>query len=134
LPGVGDDLSNRDGEAREVDLGEEVSIGTKNCGRLAQAGREVIPDDDSRHKEEEGGNLVGGDLQDAAKDDLIDDRANEGLNEIPDRPHDGLLVHGDEVSPYAKENQVAVLPEFTEVDVEEGLLGGQDRGPLLRRG
>jgi hypothetical protein len=43
-------------------------------------------------------------------------------------------VHGNKVSPHAKENQVAVLPELTEVDVEEGFLGGQDRSPLLRRG
>ena len=132
LPCIGDDLRDRNSQPREVDFSKEVSIGAKDGGGLAQAGGEVVPNNNSRHEEEEGRDLVGGDFEHATEDDLVNDRTDQGLHEVPERPHDGLLVHSYQVTAHTQQDQVSVLPELAEVHVEERLLRGDDRGPVLR--
>ena len=50
---------------------------------------------------------------------------------MPERAENGLLVDGDEVAPDEQPEEVAVLPEFGQVPVEEAGVGAEDEGPGL---
>ncbi|GEM_PF-3267659 len=97
---VGEQDRDRDSQAWEVDLAEELGVVDEGVGGLGETVREVSPDDGAGHVEEELRQSVRGELGDIAEDDGEGDSGEEGLDEIPEWSEDGLFVDGDEVASY----------------------------------
>ena len=53
-----------------------------------------------------------------AEDDGEGDGGEQGLDEVPERAEDGLLVDGDEVAAHKEQDQVAVLPQFAQAQIK----------------
>ena len=64
-----------------------------------------------------------------AEDDGEDQGGEQGLDEVPGRTQDGLFVLGDKVAVDEEVDQVAIAPEFAELEVEEVTVGLDDLGP-----
>ena len=64
-----------------------------------------------------------------AEDDGEDEGGEEGLDDVPGRTQDGLFVLGDEVAVDEEVDEVAIAPEFADLEVEEVTVGLDDLGP-----
>ena len=111
---VGNEDGNRHRQAGEIDLAKQICIADKGIGGLGQAGRKIGPDDRAGHVEQEWRQAVGGQFGDVAKDDREDDGGQQRLDEIPQRPQDGLFVNRDEVPPHEEHDQIAGAPQRTQ--------------------
>ena len=120
---VGDQDRDRHRQAREVDLAEQVRIRDERLRGLRQAAGEVGPDHRAGHVEQELRQTVRGQLGDAAEDDREGDRRQQRLDQVPQRPQDGLLVDRDEVAPHEQHDQVAGAPQLAQAQVEPGFCG-----------
>ena len=126
-----DDVCDRHREAREIDLAEDAGIVHEGVGGLVQAVCEILPHAGARKVEERTGNAVGRDAGDAAEYYHIHYHRQRRLNHEPHWAEDGLLVLGDDVSLDEEGDEVAVLPDFLEVDLEEAVPWFDDRGPVV---
>lgn len=107
---VGDQDRDRHRHAREIDLAEQVSVLHKGLAGLGQASRKVRPDHRARHIKEELGQSVGGQAGHLSEDEGECERRQQRLDQIPQRPENGLFVDGHEVAPYEEHHQVAIVP------------------------
>lgn len=107
---VGNQDRNRDRHARKIHLAEQVGILHKGIGGLVQALGEIGPDDGARQVEEELGQPVGGQPRDLPKDKGKGEGGQQGLDEIPERTQNGLLVDGHKITTHKEEDEIAILP------------------------
>ena len=128
---VRDQDRDRHGHAREIYLAEQVGVLHEGLAGLGQAGGEVTPHHRPGHIKEELRQAVGGQAGDVAEDDRERDRGQQRLDEIPQRPKDGLLVGRHEIAPHEKRHQVPVTPQFAQAQVEQAALGLDDHIPLF---
>lgn len=115
-----------DDQAGEVDLTEHAGIGNEGGGGLVETVGEVEPADVAGHVENGLGNAVGAHLGYAAKDHHVHDDSDDGLDDVPKRTEDGLLVLYDDVALDKQFDEVAVAPDFTEVNAPELVVRGDD--------
>src|SRR5690554_5015477 len=113
-------------ESGKIDFAEDGGVLGEGVAGLVEAFGEVVPDDDAAEVEEGHGGAVGAYLGDVAEDYDVDEGGEDGLYDKPDGAEDGLFVHGDDVALDEHAEQVAVLPDFFEVDVEGMALGAYD--------
>ena len=116
---VGDQDRDRHRQPREVDLAEQLGVVDEGVGGLGDAVGEVSPDDRAGHVEQELRQAVGGQLGDLAEDESEGDGGQQRLDQVPQRPQDGLLVDRDEVAPHEQHHQVAVAPQVVQVQLEQ---------------
>ena len=110
-------------QARKIYLAEDAGIGCKDIAARGEALLEVVPQCDASHVEQGLGNAVGADAGQSAEDKHIDDGGHHGLDEIPQRTKDGLLIHGDDVATDVHPIEVAVTPETFNVYIQPCFLG-----------
>lgn len=107
---VRDQDGNRHGHAREINLAEQVGILHEGNRGFIQAVGKITPHHRARHVEQELRQPVGGQAGDAAEHHSKDHRGQDGLDQVPQRSKDGLLVDGDEIAAHEQHHQVAVAP------------------------
>ena len=130
-----DEVAHQDGDghgqARKVDLAEEVAVLDKGVAGFGQAFGKVAPNHRTAHVEEEGRQFIGGKLGDVAKNDRKGDGGKQGLDEIPDGAKDGLLVSGHKIAADEEQHQVAVAEELIQAQVEPAALRADDQVPVF---
>ena len=102
----------------------------EGVGGLGQAVGEIRPDHRAGHVKEELGQAVGGQVGDAAEDDREGDGGEQGLDQIPQRAEDGLLVDRDEVAAHEEHHQVAVAPQLAQAQIEQVRWGWMTRSQV----
>ena len=112
---VAEDGGYGDDQAGEVDLAEHAGIGHEGGGGLVETVGEVEPADVTGHVEDGLGDAIGAHLGYTAKDHHVHDDGDDGLDDVPQRTEDGLLVLDDDVALDEQLNEVAVAPDFAEV-------------------
>jgi len=113
-------------EPGEINLAKDVGIVLKCFGGGVEALGKVIPEGDSGQVEQCSGYAIGTDLGDVAKNQDVDGGGEDGLHHKPDGTQDGLFVNGDDIPLNEHVEQVAVIPDFLEIDVECMPLGADD--------
>ena len=105
----------RDDEAREIDFAEDAGIGSQHVGVLIEAGSEVVPHKDAAEIEDSLRYAASGDACQPAEDEHIHDGGEDGADEKPCQPEDGLFIDRDDVAPHIDGVEVAVVPDLLEV-------------------
>jgi len=95
---IAEDGGDGDDEAGEIDLAKHGLVGRESRGGLVQAVGEVEPADVACHVEQGLGYAVGAHLGNATEDDHIHDDGEDGLDDVPQRTEDGLLILYDNVT------------------------------------
>lgn len=121
---VAEDGGDGDDEAGEVDLAEHACIGHERGRCLVETVGEVEPADVTGHVEDGLGDAIGAHLGYTAKDDHVHDDGDDGLDDVPKRTEDGLLVLDDDVALDEQLNEVAVAPDFTKVHAPQLVVRG----------
>src|SRR5262249_15284713 len=86
------------------------------AGRAAERGGEVHPGDQRGVSEDRVGQAFGRYASQAAEEDAEDDHRHEWLDHRPGRADRGLLIADLEIAPDEEVEQLAVLPELTQVE------------------
>ena len=128
---IADDVRDGHHQAREIHLSEDARVLHERIGGLGDTVGEVLPQAGSGEVEQRARHAVRGDAGDAAEHDHVHDDRQGRLNHIPDRTQDRLLVLGDDIALDEQRAQVAVPPEFLEVNGKEAVLRFDDKVPVL---
>ena len=107
---VADDVRGRHHQPGEVHLAEDVGVLHEGIGCLGDTVGEVLPEAGTGQVEQRPGNAVGRDAGDAAEHDHVHDDREGGLDHVPHRPQDGLLVLGDDIALDEQGTEVPVGP------------------------
>ncbi len=118
-------------EAGEIDFPEHVLIRDEGVGGLLEAVGEIEPADIAGHVEKDLRDAVRTHLGDAAKDEHVHQDRKDRLDQIPQRPEDGLLVLDDDIAPHKEPYQVAVAPDLPQMDLPQLLVRTDPEGPGL---
>lgn len=124
-------VGERHDQPREIDLPEYVRVGHKGVGGLGEAIRKVLPHADTAQVEERLRNAVGRDAGDAAEHHHVHNHGKCRLDQPPERPQDGLLVLGDDVTFHEKGKQITVIPHLLQIDLEEFVPRFDDGRPFF---
>lgn len=123
---VGQNCGDRYDHSGEIDLTEHALVSGEGGGGLVEAVGEIEPTDIASHVEQWLGDAVGAHLGDAAEDDHVHNDGEHWLHNVPQRSKDGLFILHHDVAMDKKGNQVAVTPDFLEIDAPQLLMGGND--------
>ena len=110
-----------------------MGIADKGGRSVVQAAGKVTPQNRAGHVEKHLRQTVGGEFGNVAEDDSEDDGGHEGLDEEPEGTEDGLFIVRDEIAPHEEGDEVAVVPDFAELEVPPFFAGGDDQIPRFRR-
>lgn len=127
----GRDAGQGDNQTGEVDLTEDAGIGDEYVGGNGEARTEIAPQHDAGEIEQGLGGTIGGDAGKTAENEHIHDGGEDGLDDVPQRTEDGLLVKRDDVALDVHAVEVAVAPNAFNIYVEPLLLGLNFYGPLF---
>ena len=114
---------DRNGEPREVDLGDELLTRDDAVRRLGEPIGEERPGYQGGEAEERVGDAVGRHTGEATEEQAEHDHAHERLDDGPEEPEHGLLVPNSHVPPGEEVQQLAEGPELSE----------PERAPACRR-
>lgn len=123
---IREDDGERDDEAWEVDLAEEIGVVGEDRAAGHEVLLEIIPTELIAEVEEDGGNAVRGHPGDAAHEEGIDERSEEGIEDEPCGAEDGLLVLRGELAVDEEGEEVAIFPKLSPMEAEPGLVGLDD--------
>ncbi len=118
-------------EPGKIDFPEHVLVRDEGVGGLLEAVGEIEPADIAGHVEKDLRDAVRAHPGDAAEDKHVHQDRKDRLDQIPQRPEDGLLVLDDDVAPHEEPDQVAVAPDLPQVDLPQLLLRPDPEGPGL---
>lgn len=93
-----------------VNLVKNAGVGGKSRSCLRDATLEVAPTHSARQEKEHWRHFACGNFCDLVEDQCEHETGEQGLQHIPQRTKDGLLVAGDKVAMNKAVNQVAVFP------------------------
>ena len=127
----GRDAGQGNDQTREIDFTKDSSIREKNVGGNGKTRTEIAPQHDAREIEQRLGGAIGGNAGKTAEDKHIHDGGEDGLDDVPQRTEDGLLVKGDDVALDVHAVEVAIAPNAFDIYVEPLLLGLNFYGPLF---
>ncbi len=99
-------------EPGEIHLAKNTGIRDKRIAGTGEAGGEIIPDDDARHLESHAVYAIGANARHHVEEQHTYRRGKRRLNEMPERPEDGLLVLRGKIPLYEQHHEVAVTPEI----------------------
>lgn len=129
---VADDVGERHHEPGKIDLAENAGILDERVGSLRQAVGEILPHTGTGQIEQGLRYAVSGNAGDAAEHHHVHRDRKCRLQHIPQRSEDGLLILDDDVFPDQQEQQVAVAPQFLEVDGQQAFFRLYDEVPVFR--
>ena len=128
---VGDGVGDGHCQTREIDFAENRGVRRKSACAFGQAIGKISPGYQAAHVKKEWRNFVRGETCNGTENDREDRRGKDRLDQKPEWSEDGLFVLRGEVALYQKVNQIAVLPDFLPVDLDEAVLRLDDLGPAL---
>ena len=128
---IGNHRGDGHDEAGEIDFPEHVLIRDEGVGGLLEAVREIEPADIAGHVEKDLRDAVRAHPGDAAEDEHVHQDRKDRLDQIPQRPEDGLLVLDDDVAAHEEPDQVAVSPNLPQVDLPQLLVWPDPHGQML---
>jgi len=112
---VGEYSADGNRKAREIHFPKDAGVGEKNRGRGIKVAGEESPEHGSGKKEEGMGDFIRSYSGKVSKDEGEHNGGNNGLDDKPQRPQDGLLEFCYKVPLYKKENQVPVADQFADL-------------------
>ncbi len=127
IDGGRNDRSDRLGQTREVDLAENVGVILERVGSLVDTFGKEAPERVACHIEQDLRDTVRRQVGNVAEDDGIDNGRDERNEQDPRGAEDGLLVNQGEVFFYEHTDEIAVLPQFLQVQVEQPVTGSDMR-------
>ena len=130
---VARDGRKRHNEPREIHLAEHVRVLYERFARLVQAFRKIRPEADARQVEQRLRQTVRRDFRDAAEHDHEHHGRHDGLYKEPQRSENSLFVPRNDIALHEHAVQIAVLPDFAEVDREQARFRLDDCGPFAHR-
>ena len=126
---IADDIGQGHDQPREIDLPEDAGILDKGVGGPRQAIGKILPQAHTAQIEQGLRNPVGGNAGDAAEHHHIHNDGQCGLNDIPYRTQDRLFVLRDDMPLDKQGAEVAVAPQFFEINREETVFRFDDKVP-----
>ncbi len=99
---------------------------------FVEAFGKIVPVGDARQVKQHGRDAIGGDPGQVAKHDGEHDGGQHRLNEIPEGAQDGLFVLRYDVAAYKEAEQIAVVPDFAQVERKDRAARGDDDVPVFR--
>jgi len=114
-------------ESREINLPEYIGVFLKRFGRRVEALLEVIPQGYTRQVKQGPWYTVGTNFRDVPEHQQVNGGGHDGLYNEPYRTKYGLLVNRYDIPLDEHVKQVAVLPDFLEVNVKCMPLGAYDK-------
>ncbi len=131
LQQVGNHGGKRHDQTGKIHLAKNRRIASKRVRSAGKTGREIIPDHDARQVEQERRHGTGGYSRHFIEDNREGNRGKQGLDQVPQRPQDGLFVNRDHVPFHEQQQQIAVLPDLFQVQREEFVFGRYFKQPVL---
>ncbi len=128
---LGKDGGNGHDQPREIDLSHGSAVGHKGIGCLAEAVGEIGPQNGAAEIENEGGHPIRGKTGDIAKDQGEHDRRQQGLDNRPQGPQNGLLVLGNEIPLHKEKNQIPIGENLFQMQVKPAAFRLDDRCKAL---
>ena len=104
------------GQAREIDLGDEIGIADDAVCGTGQAGGEKSPGHDAAEGKENIRLAAAGEFGHLAENQGVDQCLRDGFCQSPGDAEEGLFVQGHNVTPGQKTDEFPVLPEFFQVE------------------
>ncbi len=120
------------GQAREIDLGDEIGISDDAVGGTGQAGGEKSPGHDAAEGKENIGLAAAGEVGHLAENQGVDQGLGDGFCQSPGDAKEGLFVQGHNVTPGQKTDEFPVLPEFFQVEGNPAFGGFDEDGCFLQ--
>ena len=111
-----EDGSERKQRAREVDLRHEIEVRGQAHARARERGCEVLHREDAGHHEHLVLHAPGREVRETAEHDDVDGGREDGHEDGPGDPQEGLLVAHDHVAPDERAEQLAEVPELGEIE------------------
>jgi hypothetical protein len=103
--------ADRDHQAREVDLGDQVGAPHQALGGAGQRAGKVVPGQQPGIGKDGIGCAVGGRVQQIAKEQGKDDHAHQRLQDDPRHAQRRLFVAHLDIAPHQKAEQFAIFPQ-----------------------
>ena len=122
---------DRHDEARIVDLAHRSGVRHESIGSRRQTAAEVLPQDRAAEIEHERRQPSRRQTGNVAENQREDNRRQKRLNERPRRAENGLLILRDKVALDEKTDQIAIVPNFLQIDVKPPVFRGNDGGEFL---
>lgn len=120
-----------DNEAWEVDLTKHGLVGDEGARGLVETVGEIKPANVTGHIKQGLGHAVGTHFGNTAEDNHVHDDGENGLDDIPQRSEDGLLVLYYNVTLDKKHDKVSVSPYLSEIYAPQLILWADNHGPIL---
>ena len=122
---------NGHNQTRKIHLAEYGGIASEGVRGTREASREIIPDHNTRQVKQERRHGAGCYSRHFVENDGESNRGKQGLDQVPQRPQDGLLIDGDHVPFHEQQQQIAVLPDLLQVQREEFVFWRNFKQPVL---
>lgn len=113
---VADHIGDRHHQTWEIDLAEDAGVLNEGVGSLSDTVREILPKTGSGEVEERPGYSIGRNAGNTTENYHIHYYGQRRLHHEPNRSQNGLFVLGDDVALDEQGTEVAVAPEFLEVN------------------
>ena len=127
----------RDGknQAGEIDFGDDALIFDDDVGGSLEGSGEVSPRDEGSEIENGIGEAERGEFGEAPEEQSENEHGEERLEDNPGDANGRLLVADLDVAPNEEEEEFAILPKFSEAQLEPGARGldANDSGSMRRK-
>ena len=137
LDGKGDEVGKDDGErgyqAWEIHLAKQLRVGGESGGGSVETAGEIRPQHVAGHIKEQSRQGVGGQAGDVAEHHGEHHGGQQGLDEEPQRPKNGLFIARDEVTAHKEGDQIAVIPHLLQLQFKPLLARRDDQVPIRIR-
>jgi len=127
---VREHLADRHGESRKVDLSEEPRVDGKSVHRVRELRLKIMPEHGPAVIKERVRNAFCPDIRQFPKNESVDYRCEERLENEPERTEDGLLVDRLDVPLREKHDKITIVPDLLKVEGEEFSARFYNRSPL----
>ena len=126
---------DRDHQAREVDLGQQVGVADEADAGTREGAGEELPWQQPGEAEDRVGHIGRGalDAERPVEDDGEDDHRQKRLQDRPRNAHDGLLVAHEDVAPGEEVEQLTVGPQLACIERRPATLPLVDDEAFLNR-
>lgn len=119
LEQIADGDAQRNDKTREIDLTEDVLVGSEGAATLVETVCEIVPTKQTRHIKQGLRKAIGRDTSNASKHDHEHDGGDERLYDKPQGAKDGLLIERHNVTLDVHADEITITPKLPEVYVPE---------------
>ena len=103
-----------------------MGVGCKHIAAGNEGLAEVVPESDSGEIEKRLRDTVCRNLGQSSENEHVHQGCQNRLNDVPERPEDGLFVIGDNVTSDVHDKEVPVVPKAFEVEFQQSFFRSDD--------